>query len=242
MITSEEKFKTIKATGEAKSCVYHHCTKKRKDVRCRQPSITHDELKQKIEAYLDAMTIHPEILHLALQVLREQNQIEETDRHLILKNLQEEQTKCTKRIDNLPQMFISPENTNKDMLSDGEFRLQKSAIVQEQLRLEEEIKKFYGRNDEWMELTERTFHFATYAKYWFEKGDYETKTIILRSLGQNLVLKDGKLSIEIHKPFESIKSGVEAQKSQMFRLELMDLGSVQTEKQSLDDCFSTWSG
>ena len=49
---------------------------------------------------------------------------------------------------------------------------------------------------EWLDLTEKTFNFATYAKVWFEKGDYETKTEILGSLGQNFSLKNGALRLD----------------------------------------------
>ncbi|MBD3360586.1 hypothetical protein GF366_02165 [Candidatus Peregrinibacteria bacterium] len=53
-----------------------------------------------------------------------------------------------------------------------------------------------------------TFKFATYAKHRFENGTLDDKKTIFQSLGQNFLLKDGKLSVELHKPFISIKKGM----------------------------------
>ena len=105
MITSEEKFKKIKSTGNIKSYLYHHCTKRKKDIKCNQKTIRHEELKKQIEEYLDSFTIPPDFLRWAVEVLNEQNEIEIQDRDTILDNLQKNYNTCVKSIDNLIQLI-----------------------------------------------------------------------------------------------------------------------------------------
>ncbi|MDD8019899.1 MAG: hypothetical protein PHU81_01755 [Acidobacteriota bacterium] len=60
------------------------------------------------------------------------------------------------------------------------------------------------RAEDWLETGEKIFNFACYAPYWFENGTPKEKFQILRALGSNLTLKDKKLVIELHFPFEAI--------------------------------------
>ena len=46
------------------------------------------------------------------------------------------------------------------------------------------------RQHDWLELSEKTFEFATYAKEWFTNGTMDDKKKIFRNLGQNFSLKD----------------------------------------------------
>lgn len=242
MITSEEKKKRMALTGELKYYLYHHCTKHKKGVSCNQKSIKHEEMKRQIEEYLDSITIPENFLHWALEVLNEQNDIEVNDRDIILRNLQKGFNSCVKSIDNLIQLYISPDNAKRDLLSEDEYKSQKTALMTEKSRLESEMRKVEDRIEDWIELTEKTFHFATYAKYWFEKGDFETKTNILRALGQNFTLKDGKLSIDMPKPFLIIKNSLNLEVIKNIRLEPTLLHESKRKNSSFEAAFSEWSG
>ena len=220
MITSEQKFKKIKSTGEIRNYIYHHCTKRKKDTICHQKSISHKELKKQIEGYLDSITIPEEFLDWALEVLNHRNELEKTDRNLILQTQQKNYQDCIKRIDNLIQLYISPDNIGRELLSEQEFKEQKNALIKEKTRIESEMKTVGERVNEWVDLSEKTFKFATYAKHWFEKGDFEVKTSILRALGQNFTLKDGILAMDLKKPYLVIKEGLEIEPVKNEGLEL----------------------
>lgn len=59
--------------------------------------------------------------------------------------------------------------------------------------------------DEWIDRAERIFDFANSAKYWFEHGDFERKTTIIRGLGSNFLVKDKKVYTELQNPFVIFK-------------------------------------
>jgi site-specific DNA recombinase len=245
MITSEEKFKKIKSTNELRGYIYHHCTHHKKNTNCKQKSVRHEELKKQIEEQLSNITIPPEFLEFTLQLLREQNEIEEDDRNQILKNQQNSFNGCLQRIDNLIKLYISPENTNKDLMDEKEFKEQKNMLIIEKKRIEKDLRGTEMRVDEWVEKSEKTFNFATYAKYNFDKGDFETKTQILRAFGQNFSLKDGILTIEPEPAYLIIKKGLEDEEVKKAMLEPAKFKEYALEKRKnsrFQTAFSQWSG
>ena len=242
MIVAEEKHKKNKTTGKIKQYLYHHCSHNRRDIECHQKSIEHSALLKQVTDYLDSITIPEEFLHWAIQVLRDQNLVEEYDRNIIVSNLQDNYNSCLRRIDNLINLYISPENAKKEMITEEEFRGQKSSLVSEKGRIELEIRKTETRVDDWLDLTEKTFNFATYAKHWFEHGDFETKTHILKCIGQNFYFRDGKLSIELQKPYLTLKNGLENEILKIARVEPSVLCEDKRKNSHFQTVFSTWSG
>ena len=245
MITSQEKFKKIKSTGELRSYLYHNCTHRKKNTNCTQKTIRHEELKKQVMEKLDSITIPPEFLEFTLQLLREENEIEENDRNQILKNQQESFNGCLKRIDNLIKLYISPENTNQDLMDEKEFKEQKNILMAEKKRIEGDLREIEMRVDEWVEKSEKTFHFATYAKHSFDKGNFETKTQILRAFGQNFLLKDGILTIEPEPAYLIIKKGVEDKEIKKAMLEPQKFKEYALGKRKnsrFATAFSRWSG
>jgi site-specific DNA recombinase len=242
MITSDEKIKDIKATGEVRSYIYHHCTKKKKDTLCYQKPIKHEELVKQVNAYLNLITIPEEFLHWTREVLKANNEQEEYDRTLMLENHRKNYDSCLKRIDNLINLYISGDNADKELLTEEEFKNQKNALVAEKGQIEAQMKKIGERVNDWMDLTEKTFEFATYAKSFFEKADYEQKTDILRAFGQNFTLLDGKLDITLAKPFLVLKNGLTEASIQMAMSEPAKLLQPIGKNRPLETVFSHWSG
>ena len=55
--------------------------------------------------------------------------------------------------------------------------------MKQKLELEQYLANQASEKDRWMELTERTFNFAKYARYHFQNGDREMRRSIFASLG-----------------------------------------------------------
>ena len=56
-----------------------------------------------------------------------------------------------------------------------------------------------------LEEAEKGFKFVVHAIYWFSNGDFRTKRDLLRTLGSNFLMKDGKLSLAAHPWLTSVK-------------------------------------
>lgn len=228
-ITTEQKIKRIKSKNIIKTFVYHHCTKKKLDTDCRQKPVSFEEINRQVMEELDKITLPESFLAFALKILNRDNELEVDNRNIMVKNQQKALKDCQNKIDNLLKIYISLNNSDKDLISDEEFKGQKSSLLKEKAGIEQNLNNLRQRADEWLELTEKTFTFAVYAKHNFAEGDYETKTRILRALGSDCVLKDRKVHITLRKQYQIIKEGTEMIKAQNPGLELNDFALSETK-------------
>jgi hypothetical protein len=90
-------------------------------------------------------------------------------------SLQRAYNECVQKLQNLFQLKISSENSDGSLLSDEEFRDEKSRLVEEKRRLEEKLRDRGNRVEEWLENAEKTYDFAHYVPYWFVNGDSQAK-------------------------------------------------------------------
>jgi hypothetical protein len=110
-------------------------------------------------------------------------------------------TNCLRKLDNLFELKISPENSDGSLLSDEEYAKRKGELLKEKSHLEEILNDTSERVERWLDIAEKTFSFACYARYWFKNGSPEEKSKIFQALGSNLTLKDKKLFVDVKKPF-----------------------------------------
>ena len=241
MISCDEKIKFVKSLGRQKVFMYHRCNRNKKDVSCQQGSITYEELRKQIIKYLDEITIPEEFLYWALDALRKNSAIEEQNRDVILATHRQHYDECVRRIQNLVNLYICNENAKREMLSEEEFKVQKNMLIKEKAEIEGLIRRTEASVNEWVDLTERTFKFATYAKAWFEKGDYEIKTSILRTLGSKFIFTNGSLNITLEKPLLELKKHLELEPLKSLRCEPQKFALAQTKNAPLGDVNSVWS-
>ena len=100
-----------------------------------------------------------------------------TDRTGIKDNLQALDTSVQTKIDNLLDTLLAV------LISDEEYQQKKDSLLQEQLNVRRKLQETDTRADNWLELSEKTFVFATYARHWFAHGDYKQKREILSAHG-----------------------------------------------------------
>ncbi|OGH14230.1 MAG: hypothetical protein A2687_05905 [Candidatus Levybacteria bacterium RIFCSPHIGHO2_01_FULL_38_26] len=184
--------------------IYYHCTKRKKK-ECNQKGIRVEKFEKQFDALLERVQISENFKSWAIKYLNELADIETEDRNAIIQSQQAAYDECVKRIDNLVRFKISSQNSNGELLSDEEFRIQKEALLKEKASLFEKLQNADGRIDKWVELTEKTFNFACYARHWFTNGDRDTKKQILLGIGSNLLLKDGIVRVDLQKPLQFIE-------------------------------------
>lgn len=216
MVTAEEKIKRQK-NGNVHHYIYYHCTK-RINPNCTEKAIEVKELNKQIDQMLVGLNISEKFKYWAIQYLHEIRQDEAQCQETVLENKQRASVGVTKQLDNLLLKYTSLENAEGQLISDQEYQTLKTRLLKEKIALESELQAQGGAIEEWVELSEKTFNFARYAQIWFAKGDMETKRAIFACLGSHLLLKDQKLAISLHKPFQFIfenKNSVEKELSRV---------------------------
>ena len=190
-ITAETKRKTIKETGEVKEYTYYHCTHN-KDCDCKQGSVEERKLKKMMKAEMERYTILPQFKDWAIEMLNKYNDNEIKQRTDIQKRQTQAVLTTQGEIDNLTQMRY------RELIDDEEYLRQKKDLKSKLEKLKEQLGDTERRAENWMELTERTFEFITYAAHHYKEGDFEERRTILTGFGSNFLIQDKKLQMLPH--------------------------------------------
>lgn len=235
LYTAETKKKFIKSTGRIREYTYYHCTRKTKRVDCAQKkSLKEYELEIQIEKELERYTILPEFLSWALEGLTKKNDAEIEGRTKIYEMQHKALIKTQKELDELTKMRY------RQLINDETFIKEKNELQIKIRRLKEKLRETETRAEKWIELTERTFNFATYARKSFLTGGLELKKEILMTLGKTPIIKDKKLSIEPNDWFISIKNDYPALEKEYLGLEPTKMPQNKAKTEALTSVRTRW--
>ena len=241
LYTAETKKKFVKKTNEVREYTYYHCTRKKTTVNCSERKVVPlDKLEQQIEAELAGITIIPDFRDWALEVLNENNDREIEDRTKIHEMQAKTLLTTQAELDNLTKMRY------RDLIDDEMFLKQKNELQAKITDLKAKLRHTEQRAVQWLELTEKTFNFATYAHAAFLKANdmgtagLELKKEILMALGYNPTIQAGRLYIQPMKWFVRIKNEAPALQREYQRLELTKKGDEQAYSQDLLALRTRW--
>ena len=218
---------------------YYHCTR-RKKTPCSQGVVEVKALEAQVRDVLNTLSISERLKDWFLKQLDDYAQQEAESRTPVMNSLHEAYEDCQKRLDNLLKLKISPQNSADELLSDEEFAAQKSTLTREMRRLEQKMTDVGQNAEAWTEACARTFNFACYAQTHFEKGDSQTKRMILSALGSNLTLCDKKLCISVHKYFRLVQELSNEVTAQNGRFEPEDSRLPKQKSRALSPALLTW--
>lgn len=235
--TAETKKKIILGTGKLKEYTYYHCTRKKREIKCSQKKVLNqNELEGQIDKLLGEYTILPEFRDWALEVLAHNNDIEIDDRTKIYNTLHNNLVKTQGDLDELTRMRY------RKMIDDEPFLKEKEILQKGISQLKDKLKETESRAENWIELTEKTFNFATYARIKFNKGTLEEKKEILAALGSNPLINDQKLLLKANEWLQCVKDGYEPIEAQYTRLELNKKPLNKVKSEQLRSLITQWHG
>lgn len=224
-ITAQEKFKRQK-NGNVHHYIHYRCTKKKG--RCPERYLELRDFNKQVDAIIAKLTISERFQKWALQYLHEVRKEEAVTREVTIAGKHKEYERITLQLGNLLMKYTSPENVHGELVSEQEYTTLRSSLLKEKANYEAEFNARGREIEEWVELSERTFNFARYARMWFTQGDIETKRAIFACLGSDLLLKDRKVILTLHKPFQFIFDGAKKAEEELRRFEPLKLtvGSI----------------
>lgn len=235
-ITAQEKTKFHHGEGQDKIYRFYNCTHKKNPACSQRKYIREDVLEKQIDEALSTITILPEFQQWALETLRNHHEIEVEDRSTIYQSQEIALENNQKAIDSLIEMRM------RKMVTDDEYNQQRAILLKEQDSLRGARDHTEERADEWLELTEKVFNFATYARHHFATGSLQTKKEIFSALGQNFILKDGELNVEPNPWFVPIIERYKPLEEALKALEPTKNSSETEYLAALQPIISTWQG
>ncbi|HJN62434.1 MAG TPA: hypothetical protein QGH92_02510 [Candidatus Parcubacteria bacterium] len=130
----------------------------------------------------------------------------------------------------------------RDLIDDETFTKEKNLLQNKINQLKERLRETEGRAEKWLELTEKTFNFATYARKAFITGGLELKKEILMALGKNPIIKGKKLYIEPNEWLQPIAEGYPALEEEYLRLEPTKIPLNKAKTEALTSVRLRWQG
>ncbi|OGG24037.1 hypothetical protein A3A79_02470 [Candidatus Gottesmanbacteria bacterium RIFCSPLOWO2_01_FULL_43_11b] len=174
---------------------YYRC-KRRTSRLCHQKGVRLDRLEQQIDAKLAEIEISPVFMDWALRQIAAMNESEKDFQEDTVASIKGAHDACRAKLNNLIQLKISPQNTDGSLLSDEQYRSQKSAIETELKGLEQQLGTIDNRMVQAAEDINEAFTFATKVRERFANGDAKLKRRILMDLGSHLTLTDRTLRLD----------------------------------------------
>lgn len=238
LYTAETKKKLLKS-GEVREHTYYHCTRKTRKVNCDQKkNIPEATLNLLIEKEIEKYTILPEFLEWAREELSKKNDTEIEDRSKIYEMRHKALVETQNELDELTRMRY------RNLIDDETFLKEKNGLQSKIVQFQGELRETENRAEKWLELTEKTFCFATYARKAFlmaeGKKGLELKKEILLALGKTPIIKDEELFIEPNEWFAPIKNGYPALEAEYNRLEPDVNGSEKAKTEALTSVRTQW--
>ncbi len=235
MYSAYETTKLIKKTGKIKSFVYYRASHNKKGTLCEdQKQLSLKELEDQIDLELEDKTIIPEFQQWALEILDGRNDREIEDRTKIYEMRHASMAETQKELDNLTRMRY------KELIDDEAFVKERDVLREKIAKLKTQLRETENRAERWLELTEKTFNFAAYARHAFLKGTLEKKREILTALGSNYTIKDGELSITNNDWLVPIEKEYPALEEEYHRIELDKTLTVTARNEALASIRTRW--
>src|ERR1035437_299096 len=200
-ITADEKIKRQK-NGNVHRYVYYFCTG-RANSGCTQASLNEKEIDRQILEILDRITIPKSFHNWAVETLQEMHEQEKVDSKSVLYSQKRQLEDVTKKLNALLDMRLAGELTSEL------YQEKKLEFESDQLRLQTIVSTSESRSSQWLEDIRNAFDFAQKAKKEFTEADPEKKRRILSALGQNRILNNGILELEVQKPLLYIQKALE---------------------------------
>lgn len=237
LYTAETKTKFVKETGKIKDYTFYHCTRKKRNINCSQrKGIRSEDLELQVEKELEKYEILPEFLAWALEGLNAKNDKEIEDRSKIYEMQHKSLVEAQGELDELTKMRY------RKLITDETFIKERDELETIITQLKSKLRETEARAERWLELTEKTFKFASYARKDFLVGSIEKKKEIAISLGQKASIKDGKLTIVPNEWFQPIKKDYPALKKEYKRLELNKKPMDISKNRALRSVHARWLG
>ncbi len=206
MITAEQKHKKLKKTGGIATYTYYHCTGKK---LCTRMCIREEVLLDQFRAHLQSVYVSPRLSEWIRTRLMKFTEADQANQRQQIEGLQRKYQSCVTAMQNLVTLYVSPDNHDKSLLNEEEFKKQKQDMAIQRDKYKELLGEYERNVDTSIERTVKTFEFASNAPKKFEEGTEDMKRLILLTIGSNWTLKDGIVSFTANLPFQKIREGNE---------------------------------
>ncbi len=188
--------------------IYYACGKKKKvESRCEEGSLRNDRLEDQVKAKLERIEISPVFMDWAMRQIEKMDKGEKQFEQEKLETIKRERESGKKKLANLLQLKISPNNSDGTLLSDEDYKAQKETMEAEIKAIDKQLGEGELREEQADIKTRKALTFAALALERFNTtDDWKIKRDIFKGLaGLNLNLMGGIVNFDSPKYIYTIE-------------------------------------
>jgi site-specific DNA recombinase len=184
----------IKTNQFGSQYTYYHCTKRRRDVVCRQSMVSLPKLEDQFARFIDTVHLDGRVERWVLARLARAADDDGASRSTSHRTAAEALASVEKQLSNLTRLRV------REQIGDEEFGRERGKLDHERLRLAQAVER--SKNTEsWFSSGRTVILFRSRAVPAFRRAEVEQKRFIVENVGSHPTVKDRKLSIDARKPF-----------------------------------------
>ena len=213
---------------------YHYlkCTKSKKNP-CKEKNINRSKIDNQIIDLLESIYISDDVTNHVLKLVEKYTEKQE-EKNVLKKGL------LKKELHSLEgELEALIRKLTKGVIDDALFLKTRKNMQDEITSKNIQIKKLENENE--CKKMKEFFSFLNKAKNKFKNGQFIDKKYVIKTLGSNFYLEEGKLTVELHSPFLIFQKNRFHSKLKKSMVELQKNHSTKGENGVLDDDLILWS-
>ncbi len=177
---------------------YYRCTRKSKVKRCLNPFLPEGELAGQIHSYCQKVSIPDEWRDKFLGKVVEWEQEDNDTSGIFVQNLKEKLQEIAVKIDRLSNGYL------EGAFELNEYQTKKNELIEKKKDIEEELSDFERKGNHRLELLRDWIIEANRADNLAKTKNFLEMRNFLKTVGSNRTILNGKLFIELKKPFTEL--------------------------------------
>lgn len=177
---------------------YYHCTKKRDDLSCNEPSIEEKELTKQFKQLVSMIDLKENVSDWVISKIKLEKAKVTNDTKEIATQLNQKYQLCVDKIDKLVDKNL------EGLMSDYIYKEKMDELEDEKKTLLKNLNELDDEYSNRIDTIIKAFNFAKNLNQLWDEGGLEEKKLIMSTLGSNLFLKHQKVFIQMSSEFQLI--------------------------------------
>lgn len=172
---------------------------------------------------------------MALRILRRNHKSEVKDRTTIYESQQARRKEIQAQLDKLTDQLT------RGIVDEDDYVRQRDNLKAQLANLDSSLRNTEKRAEDWLELTEKAFDFATYARIRFnETNDPKIKRDILQTLGADFLLANNKLTLTPKAWLTPIEKDYPSLEKAYFKVRTNEKASPTDIEEAISEIMISW--
>ncbi|MCX5749030.1 MAG: recombinase family protein [Candidatus Saganbacteria bacterium] len=172
-----------------KGHIYYRCTKKKQ--KCDEKYTRQESIIDQMKDAISKTIIPDDWVKKMLIDLNNEKELAQAETKSFVQNLQQKKSDIAVKMDKLLDLFIEGEGIDPET-----YQVKKNALLNEKLDIQQKIKDFEQKGNNWLEPMKEIILSGCQAKNLIATNNYEEILTFLKNIGSNFILKGKKLQFD----------------------------------------------